>query len=185
MKKLLSVLFLIIASFANAQDRTSNPLGFSIGAQLYPAGIIPHLQLLLPMRDHLALNFRFGYNSADRKDFSPHNEHEEGGGFGTTIGLRRYFTLRKGFAFGGLNSDIWNLTINWSDTKAGEKTTGSTDILVLQPWLEAGYLLPISNSNFDIGTSLGFGREINLITIGDEVAQGWMGSLSLFIKVRF
>ena len=61
---------------------------------------------------------------------------------------------------------------------------GSSNVLVLQPWLEGGYFLPLKNSNSRLGLTLGFGREINVVTDGDEVAQGFIGSISFQYLLR-
>ena len=119
-----------------------------------------------------------GGNFTDRQDFSDENDHEEGSGFGGSFGYRRHFPLAKGRLVAGLHLDAWNLWIDWEDSNA-RPISGTTYTLVLQPWLEAGYFFPIKNSASQIGITAGFGREINAITSGEEVAQDWIASLSL------
>nr|WP_299343204.1 hypothetical protein [Allomuricauda sp.] len=158
-------------------------LGVSI--QVYPAGIIPTVNLEHYLNESSSLLFRLGANFTDRQDFSDVNDMEEGEGFGGTIGFRKHFPSGKGKFVAGLNLDVWSLNIDWTEflreTLDSPLTPvqGSTYILVLQPWLEGGYFLPIKNTRSQIGLTLGFGREINVITSGDEVAQGFIGSISL------
>lgn len=164
----------------SAQDNDSkrNDLGASI--QFYPAGIIPAVNLEHYLSENSSLVFRLGLNIVDRQDFSDFNETEEGTGFGGSIGYRKHFPSGKGKFVAGLNLDVWSLTIDWTDLESsGTLVSGSTYTLVVQPWLEGGYFLPIKNTKSQLGLTLGIGREINAITSGDQVEQGFIGSISL------
>ncbi|MGB5820806.1 MAG: hypothetical protein WBG90_15070 [Saonia sp.] len=153
---------------------------FGLSVQLYPAGIIPTVNAEYYLSQKESLVFRLGGNFTDRQDFSDENDEEEGGGFGGSLGYRKHFPLKKGKIIAGLNTDIWNLWIDWRDVmNAPNAITGTTYILVLQPWLEAGYFFNIKNSSSQIGITAGFGREINVITNGDDVAQDFIASISL------
>ncbi len=176
----ITVVFLLLWSWTvNAQqsDTAQNTIGIS--AQWYPAGFIPTGNLEHFLNEKESIVFRLGFNSTDRRDFSDENDSEEGEGFGGSLGFRKHFPLGKGKIIAGLNTDIWSLNIDWTDTINGSPASGSTYILVVQPWLEGGYFLPIKNTKTLLGITLGFGREINAITSGDEVAQGFIGSVSL------
>lgn len=185
MKKLFLSLILVLCSTIGmlAQDSDSSGKGANLGVsvQLYPAGIIPTLNLEHYINENSSLLFRLGGNFTDRRDFSDENETEEGEGFGGSIGFRKHFPSGKGKFIAGFNTDIWSLNIDWTDDTGpnGSIQSGSTYIFVLQPWLEGGYFLPIKNTKSQIGLTLGFGREINVITSGEEVAQGFIGSISL------
>jgi len=182
-KSVIAVMLLVISvSFSNAQDTSASKangkktnLGVSI--QAYPAGFIPTVNLETYFSEKSSLLFRLGWNIVDRQDFSEFNDTETGGGFGGSIGYRRHFPLNKGKIVAGFHTDIWNLEIDWSDTIDGVATTGTTDTLVIQPWLEGGYFFPINAT--ELGITLGFGREINAVTTGDEVEQGFIASLTL------
>ncbi|MEM9000777.1 MAG: hypothetical protein AAGB24_10980 [Bacteroidota bacterium] len=88
--------------------------------------------------------------------------------------------MGKGKVIAGINTDIWSLNIDWTDRFLANVTiSGSTYILVVQPWLEGGYFLPLKNTRSQLGITLGFGREINSVTSGEEVEQGFIGSISL------
>ncbi len=172
--------FLLYTSFSNAQNLANgNPIQITdigISVQLYPAGVIPTLNLERYISENSSLVFRLGENFTDRQDFSDENDHEEGSGLGGSLGYRRHFLLAKGKIVAGLHLDAWNLWIDWEDANA-RPTSGTTYTLVLQPWLETGYFFPIKNSSSQIGITAGFGREINTITSGEEVAQDWIASL--------
>lgn len=182
MKKVVLILVMsCCVGFIHAQsEENQNKLGF--GLQVYPAGLIPTAQFIWQLNDQDAIFFRAGYNLADRKDFSPVNDNEKGGGPGGTIGYKRTWARAKGAFYGGLQMDIWQMSIDWNDDiETKSPRNGVTDITVLQPWFDVGYQLPIGSSASAIFGGLGFGREINIITKGDEVAQGWMGSLNIGI----
>ena len=70
--------------------------------------------------------------------------------------------------------------IDWeNDLDKINYTAGRSYTLVIQPWLEIGYFLKLGDSPIQIGLATGFGREINIITKGEDVGQGWMNSASL------
>ena len=181
MKSIVSiffVLFFIIQTNAQDQDFTKkSDLGVSV--QVYPAGIIPTINYQKYFNEKSSLLIRAGLNIVDRQDFSEFNLTEEGTGFGGSVGYRRHYSAGKGEFIAGINLDVWSLDIDWTDSVGDAIVSGSTYTLVLQPWLEGGYFLPIKNTKSKIGLTLGFGREFNAITSGDEVEQGFIGSISL------
>ncbi|MFD2587635.1 hypothetical protein ACFSQJ_11880 [Croceitalea marina] len=181
--KIYIALFLVVAFgfiSLNAQDDQDNRTDLGVSLQLYPAGIIPTLNLEHYFDKKSSLLLRVGLNIVDRKDFSDFNQTETGTGFGGSIGYRKHFPSGKGKFIAGINLDIWSLTIDWTDIGPTDApTSGGTYTLVIQPWLEGGYFLPIKNTKSQIGLTVGFGREINAITSGDEVEQGFIGSVSL------
>ncbi len=175
------VLVLLGGLTTRAQDSSTShyPVYLGVSVQLYPAGIIPTINLDHAIGERSSVLLRLGGNFVDRKDFSDVNITEEGEGFGGSLGFRRHFPSGKGKFIAGLNLDVWSLNIDWTDIgPADAPIDGSTYTLVLQPWLEGGYFLPIKNTRSQIGLTLGFGREINAITSGEEVEQGFIGSVS-------
>lgn len=179
---LVTVFFFASFSYAQTLDKKASAkrtdLGLSV--QLYPAGIIPTINLEQYTSENTSLLFRLGGNFVDRQDFSDENDEEEGSGFGGSIGYRKHFPLKTGKIVAGINFDAWNLWIDWrDDINQPQESSGTTYILVLQPWLEAGYYLPLKSASSQLGITLGFGREINAITNGKDVEQDWIGSLSL------
>lgn len=154
-----------------------------ISAQLYPAGIISTINVDLFLNPESSILFRFGRNDADRKNFSPYNDNEKGTGTGISIGYRFHRALKKGEFIAGLHCDNWNMWIDWkNDIDKPTLTRGTTYTLVIQPWIEAGYYYSLKQSSFGMMVNLGFGREINVITEGKPVGQGWMASATLGIS---
>jgi hypothetical protein len=165
----------------NEINSRKTDIGF--GLQFYPAGIITTVNAEIFLEEKSSLFFRSGGNFIDRKDFSTYNENEKGIGFGSTIGYRTYFNIKKGSLVYGLYTDFWSLWINWkNNTNDVNQTQGKTYILVLQPWAEAGYFFNIKQSRVDLGISTGFGREINIVTKGKQVEQGWINSVLLHVE---
>ncbi len=170
-----SVTKILAQSDLKTKEASETILGLS--EQVYPAGLITTLNTEVFVRENSSLIFRVGGNFANRKDFSPYNDNEKGSGFGGSLGYRKYFHRQKGSFLAGINTDVWNMWIDWQNNPGTpDQTQGQTNTLVLQPWLEGGYLKKIKNSPFQIGMTAGLGREINVITNGKEVGQGWMFS---------
>ncbi|MFM9943836.1 MAG: hypothetical protein ACKVQB_01245 [Bacteroidia bacterium] len=159
----------------------SRELGLML--QVYPAGVIPTLNYELISEKKLSYIFRVGGNFANRKNFSTYNNYEKGKGFGVSLGCRKYFSLKKGNLMAGVNTDVWNMWIDWeNDIGNPNQSEGKSYTLVVQPWLEVGYSLKIGPSPFKLVISTGFGREINVITKGRDVGQGWMNSGVLYLQ---
>ncbi|MEM9648435.1 MAG: hypothetical protein AAF969_08135 [Bacteroidota bacterium] len=172
------------AAYSQDNKDTAAQTTLGVSAQLYPAGFIPTLNLEHALNENSSLLVRVGANIVDRKDFSDVNLTEEGEGFGGSVGFRKHYPSGKGKFIAGLNLDIWSLNIDWTDVgPADAPISGSTYTLVIQPWLEGGYFLPIKNTKSQLGLTLGFGREINAITSGEEVEQGFIGSLLLHYQI--
>ena len=102
------------------------------------------------------------------------NDDEVAKGFGGSVGVVKYFPLWKGNIIAGFTTDFWNMKTEWKDGIQ----SGETKNLVVQPWINSGYLYDFSNK-FNAGLTLGFGREINTFNRGEEVGQGWMGILTI------
>ncbi len=182
-KLLICLLCLALScSLVNAQTDSAlkaiKKIELGLELQAYPAGLIPCFSANIFWRDNLTIRLRTGFNFIDRQDFSPFNDHEKGFGYGASIGLIRNFEKRKReFVFGPM-FDVWSTNISWEDNLQSTKPTqGKSYTLVIQPWVQAGYLW--RKRNFSGGITLGFGREINAITIGEKVGEGWIGSLSI------
>lgn len=188
---ILRVLFLIctfsaIKTTAQKQDTLPDSRALGVSIQHYPAGIISCLTFENYISQKASLMFRLGLNYADRQDFSPYNDNEKGKGFGGSMGYRRHFELKKGQIVGGLHCDIWNMWINWkNDIGEPNYTEGQSYTLVIQPWIEGGYLLNLKSLPIQVGITTGFGREINVITEGKAVGQGWMNSLLIHVNYVF
>ncbi|MDT0605436.1 hypothetical protein [Croceitalea rosinachiae] len=181
MKVRISALLILLSMlYMNAQTNSDKRTDLGLSLQVYPAGIIPTVNLDHYFNEKSSLLVRAGLNIVDRQDFSDVNVTEKGTGFGGSVGYRKHFPSGKGKFIAGLNLDVWSLNIDWTDLVGGDAfVSGSTYTLVVQPWLEGGYFLPIKNTKSQLGLTLGLGREFNAITSGDEVEQGFIGSVSL------
>ncbi|WP_394750932.1 hypothetical protein [Spongiimicrobium salis] len=183
LKSTLIILCFLCISFSYAQDTTdgsaSNGTNLAFSVQVYPAGIIPTVNLEQFVNENSSWVYRLGGNFTDRRDFSDENDNEEGAGFGGSVGFRKHYAVGKGKIIAGFNVDLWNLWIDWEDASA-TPNEGTTYIFVVQPWLETGYFFNVGkNKSSQLGITLGFGREINAITSGDDVAQDWIGSIGV------
>lgn len=169
--------FTSIAYAQDYNDQNHNYLGTSI--QVYPAGIIPTINYEQSLNEKSSILYRLGVNIIDRQDFSDENDDETGFGYGGSIGYRLHFPSGNNEFIAGINLDLWNTRIDWQDNlDSVNPTSGTTDTFVVQPWLEGGYFLNFNN-NSKLGLTIGLGQEINVITNGDEVGQGLIGTLSV------
>lgn len=186
----LLILLADASTIVNAQENIDSDnakrMDMGITIQWYPAGIITILNTELFAGNKSSMLFRLGANFIDRRNYSPYNDNEKGKGFGGTLGYRRYFYRKYGCFIAGFNTDIWNTWINWKNNiEQANQTQGRTYTLVIQPWIEAGYFVNINKSPFQIGLSTGFGRELNIITNGKAVGQGWINSVSIQFQYSF
>ena len=162
---LLSTVALLSAS-CSLYTQTSR-LGVQV--QAYPSGIIPGIQIQHAWHDDDVFFTSLAANITDRQDDGEH-DNEEGDGFGLGFGYRKYQnTDRTGWLYGA-RADFWNLTIDWRDN-AGP-TSGSTDVLIFQPTVEAGYAWLLGDGSWSLDLSAGLGAEINLDEDGEEVGDG-------------
>ena len=180
MKKYLFVLTILF--FASFQAHSQSSKYIELETQWYPAGYQFMLSGEYGFTGKDALHVKLGYNLALRKDFSPYNDLEEGGGFGFSLGYRHYlFGDSNNGVYAGVRTDMWWLSIDWEDATA-TSNTGTTKITVFQPTAEIGYLYQFSDSPLAIGANAAAGYEINIITNGDPVGQGAMGLLGVRIR---
>lgn len=148
--------------------------GFEV--QGYPAGVIygAHGQIAIDTAE--VITVRAAVNDTDRQDFGEF-DNEEGDGIGGGVGYRRYY---GGFYDGwmwGARVDLWDLEIDWREDPG---LTGTTDILVLQPTVEAGYTWWLDELfTWRLTVSAAVGAEINIDTDGEDVGEGAMGLLGL------
>jgi hypothetical protein len=150
--------------------------------QLYPVGYMTMITSNIFINDDWALRFRIGGNFANRRNLSGFNDDEVAKGFGGSFGLIKYVSYWNGDFIFGASIDTWNMWTKWKDgIKTSNPISGTTYNLVLQPWVNAGYLYNFSNK-WNAGLSIGFGREINIITHGENVGEGWMGIATISLN---
>ncbi len=178
------IILLFFLNRANGQTDTpkcnKGRIDFGGEVQVYPAGLIPTLTANIFFANQLAIRIRIGGNFANRRDWSHYNDYETAKGFGASLGLVTYYPYKKGYFTVCAIIDIWKMTTKWKDDlDTPLPLNGETKTIVIQPWIDIGYLFKINNTRINIGPTLGFGREINVITRGDRVGEGWMNSITL------
>ncbi|WP_293890147.1 hypothetical protein [Flavobacterium sp.] len=173
----LWVLFSFSNSFSQQKSEVKEKREIGLEIQKYPVGTITVITYNYFFKETWAMRFRVGGNFANRKDESGFNDDEKANGFGGSFGINKYVRSGNGNFIFGANVDVWNMWTKWIDYSEIPQN-GKTYTLVIQPWINAGYLYNFSKK-FNAGIYLGFGREINVITDGENVGQGLMGSLTL------
>ena len=93
---MLTFLLVVITTITiTAQSDKSLDVGLEV--QVYPTGVIPGLHFEYGLSDKDGLLARVGYNIVDHRDLGVQDD-ETGGGFGFSLGYRRYFKAdRQGF----------------------------------------------------------------------------------------
>ena len=184
----LGTVLISVQSYSQSKEtKTGRKIEVGTEFQLYPVGFMPLITTNIFLKEDWALRFRLGGNFANRKDFSGYNDDEVAKGFGGSIGIVKYFpSWWKGKTFVGATIDNWNMWTQWQDgLQTPNPTTGTTYNFVIQPWMNVGYQYPIT-SKWNVATSIGIGREINVITSGQKVGEGWMGiaTISTNFKIK-
>ena len=180
----LSLSVLCQSQRIGAQSQHPVSLGFEF--QAYPTGLIPGLRLDYHFKSHHSVHMRAGYNWVRHRDLGV-QDHEEGDGFGGTLGYRYYF--RNGWTgwFGGARCDLWRNQLDWQDKDDNGVVIadGTSRIMVLQPTAEAGYLLLLGKSPWFLAPSIAFGVEVNVKTEGAPVGEGTILLLGICLGKRF
>jgi hypothetical protein len=179
-KKTVLVISLFVL-FLNSQSQVVGYSTTDIGGELqwYPAGLIAGLHIAYNAPLHHSVQFRAGYNKANRKDWGKH-DHEEGGGPGIGIGYRYYFSYKPHGLFIGAHTDIWHLKIDWRNGLV----TGTSKTWTLQPVAAIGYMFLINDQVF-ITPEISNGYEINLQTKGEKVGEGFITLVGISAGVKF
>jgi len=155
--------------------------------QAYPTGVVTTVGGKVPLKeDGQFLTFRLGYNDADRDDNGDRDD-EKGGGPGFSAGWRRSFSSSERGWFAGARADLWFLEVDWIDLPGTPgQTSGTTDVIVLQPTGLAGYRLPFGKqSNWSFEPTVSLGIEWNIDTSGADVGQGPILLLGASVSRRF
>lgn len=152
----------------------------ALEVEAYAAGVITTVAGHFPISEHEVISLRAGWNETDRHDFGEHDD-EDGGGPGVGAGFRYYVGERYAGWLFGCRVDVWFLDIDWADDgPPGPPRSGSSDVVVLQPTIEAGYCFPLGE-HCRLDLTLALGSEMNLDTDGEEVGEGGilLGGLGL------
>ncbi len=179
MKKVFLVISLVLTMFysSNAQEQeveyveNKKSIVFETGFEFqgYFTGIIPGVRFETIINDAHGINLRLGYQLIRHRDLGEHDD-ERGNGYGFSLGYRGYMR-NVGFkgAFVGIRGDIWFNSIDWTDENI-LVTKGTSDIVVFQPTIEAGYQFLLANDKLSIAPSLAFGWEWNVKTEGNVIS---------------
>lgn len=164
---LTSIVSLCFASAMLGQGKT-----FKIGAEMqaYPTGFIPGVRGDLFFSDFSKMHFRLGYNVVRHGDAGVHDD-ERGGGPGFAIGYDILPFSSHRWMF-GVRSDLWFNEIDWYDRGIQlPNVTGTTNVTVLQPTIQAGYRIPFGET-MELWPTLAVGYEFNIKTEGAAVGHG-------------
>ena len=152
--------------------------------QAYPTGLIPGIHLEYELTDNSGIQGRIGYNIVRHRDLGVH-EDERGGGFGGTLGYRYYFKPNRTGIMLGARCDLWKNEVDWKDNIGTiNEVQGTTNVTVLQPTAEIGYIFSLKKGLIFLPT-VSLGGEINIQTEGAEVGQGAILLLGATIAKRF
>ena len=175
---LIGITLLLSVQIAQAQT------DLSFEFQAYPTGLIPGVRVSKLFKEQNAAHLRLGYNWIRHRDLGVH-EDERGDGFGFTLGYRRYFSPNYERWFLGGRSDLWFNELAWKDNiGTADEVSGLSNIVVVQPTLEGGYLFLLDEGRTFISPSVGFGFEVNVKTEGAEMGQGAILLLGCTLGVR-
>jgi hypothetical protein len=180
MRKTLSLVFSLLLLTSVAQEAK---LVLGPEYNYYPAGHIFGLQAeLSPKNKHHSFNARLAYNKTVRRGFSGLNDDERGGGPGGSLGYRYYLTPECRGLYLGARADLWFMQVLWQDSSEQIKA-GTTEINVLQPTFELGYLFHFKNG-WELGTAFTNGVELNIKMDGKPVGEGWITLWQIRINKR-
>ena len=168
---------------AGGQLISQNVKDFGIEFQAYPTGVIPGIHFETQVGEKSTISARFGLNIFDHRDLGVHDE-ETGSGFGFTIGYHRYFqeSMKKWKL--GIKLDYWNNEVDWVANDANGRVEGMTEIVVLQPTVELGYVF-INRNNLFLTPTIAFGMEWNVQTQGEPTGEGPILLLGILAGKRF
>lgn len=177
------VLAILIYSFTTELHGQNNFRDFSFEFQAYPTGLIPGLRFEANRNRH-ALHMRLGYNWIRHGNAGKHDD-ERGQGVGGTIGYKRYFKKIPAGYYLGARTDFWSIELDWKDNIGQpDERSGTTEIFVVQPTAEFGYLFELKN-NWVFSPNIAFGFEVNVKTKGEPTGEGPILLLGFQIGKRF
>lgn len=164
---------------------SQNPLDISVEYQTYPTGQMPGLQISKGFNEKNAVHLRVGYNRVRHGDAGVHDD-ERGGGWGFTLGYRRYFKEDfQGFLV-GVRNDFWFNNLDWKDNIGEEEEIkGTAEIIVIQPTAQVGYSWKFG-SDWIFSPTASLGYEINLGEgEGEDVGEGMIMLIGIEFGKRF
>jgi len=155
---------------AQSESEFTTKSNIGVELQVYLTGTIPGLRYELPLSANSHLHLRAGYQIIDHRDLGK-NDDETGTGYGFSLGYKYHLGgSLEGFSL-MVKNDFWWNTIDWMGTEEDPTASGVTDILVLQPTVQAEYHFMLS-PNLALIPSLAFGLEWNVKTEGQPTGEG-------------
>lgn len=155
LKKMFALSYFSLFSFVLFAQTKSNSaykkIEFGTEFQIYPVGFITAITSNIFIKENLAMQLRIGANFTNRQNFSGLNDNELVKGFGGSIGLLKYFPYRNGSFIAGAHIDGWNMWTAWKDgVNTLNSQSGTTYNLVVQPWVNGGYLYDVTRPEITI-----------------------------------
>jgi len=186
MKKaiILPILLSFLAQTLFAQENKLSTFDINLELQVYPTGLLPGIRLEKGFKEKNAVSLRLGYNVVDHRDLGV-KDKEEGGGFGFSFGYKRYLKTDFEKLFFGIRNDVWFNEIEWIDNiETVAEETGTADIIVVQPTVEAGYLWAF-RKDWIFAPTISLGYEINVKETGGDVGEGAIFLIGVNLGKRF
>jgi len=195
MKKLIILVSLVFISNTFVAQEKIKPfsiLDVGLEFQAYPTGYIPGIRIETNLNENSTIDFRLGKNIFDHKDFPKQagiNNHDSeiGSGYGVSIGYKRYLNQNFQKMFVGLRSDVWFNSVDWTVNisncpTCNSEIKGHSDIVVIQPTVEVGYLFFIGkNERLFFVPEMALGYEWNAVVSGEQTGFGFilLGGINL------
>lgn len=174
--------FSLLSAFTTRAQ--SGPFDATFEFQAYPTGLIPGVRFEKGFAEKNAVSLRLGYQIIDHRDLGK-NDDEVGNGYGFSLGYKRYFKENYQGLYAGVKNDFWWNTIEWKmNPDTPDEFSGETDIVVVQPTAEVGYLFAFDNG-WILSPTLAFGFEINVETEGRPTGEGAIFLLGVNVGKRF
>lgn len=181
MKSWIVGCFLLFSFTLGAQ---SGPFDVTFEFQAYPTGLIPGIRFEKGFAEKNAISLRLGYQFIDHRDLGK-NDDEWGNGYGFTVGYKRYFKENFRGLFAGIKNDVWWNEMEWKmNPETPDEFSGVTDITVIQPTAEAGYLFEFGEG-WICSPTVAFGYEVNVKTEGRPTGEGAIFLLGFNLGRRF
>lgn len=174
-------ILILFLSHGHLFSQNTNDLGIEF--QAYPTGLIPGIHFETQIGEKSTISVRLGLNIFDHRDLGVHDE-ETGNGFGFTFGYHRYFQENLKRWKLGIKLDYWNNDVDWVDNEINGRIEGSSEITVLQPTVELGYVVINRNAVF-LTPTIAFGVEWNVETTGEPTGEGPIFLVGVIAGKRF
>lgn len=139
-KLLLAIALLFIHAAARSQEAGFRTTDVGATFQYSPDFNTYSLHLAFNAEEYHSFILKGNYARSGSRKTSTHTS-ESGSGWGGYLGYRYHFSVIPKRAFLGLGAGIQSMKVNWSTPLL----EGSTNLLLLQPTLEAGYTLVIND----------------------------------------